>query len=246
MRSTAIITLFLGFCLSAWSQQQQSTRGQFWFSAGVTRELKYDLELNLNTNLRLNDYGQLTTLYQEASLKYSKISWFKPSVEYRIVTNYDERRNYENSHRLNFNADFRHKIQQIKFGARLRYQMYIGGFVTTGGDLDPSFRIKPYVEWVRSKKSKITPKLSTEFFYNPEFGPYGKRFNRIRYGASLDFNLPGSNELGLTYYFGQKFDSKNNYNEHILSLEYTFEWKKDKKKKKKNDDELEEDVVWPE
>ena len=245
MKAPVILTTFLlVFCLSARSQQQQSTRGQFWFSAGVTRPLKYDLEANLNTNMRLNDYGQLTTLYQEISLKYGKLSWFKPSVEYRIVTNYDERRNYENSHRLNFNADFRHKIKQFKFGARFRYQMYIGGFVTTGGDLDPSFRIKPYVEWSRSKKAKITPKISTEFFYNPEFGPYGKRFNRIRYGASLDFNLRGSNELGLTYYFGQKFDSKNNYNEHILSLEYTFEWKKTKKKKK-DDDELEEDIEYP-
>ncbi len=242
MRAPAFLTLFLGFCLSAWSQQ--STRGQFWFSAGVTRAIKYDLEANVNTNLRLNDYGQLATLYQEASLKYTELDWFRPSIEYRIVTNYDERRNYDNSHRLNFNADFRHKFNQIKFGARLRYQMYIGGFVTTGGDLDPSFRIKPYVAWDRSK-AKITPKLSVEFFYNPEHGLYGKRFNRVRYGASLDFNLPGSNELSLTYYFGQKFNSKNNYNEHILSLEYTFEWKKDKKKKKKNDDELEEEIEYP-
>ncbi|MNU65206.1 hypothetical protein D3C71_544950 [compost metagenome] len=242
MRAPVILTLFLGFCLSAWSQQ--STRGQFWFSAGVTRAIKYDLEVNLNTNVRLNDYGQLATLYQEASLKYTKLSWLKPSIEYRIVTNYDERRNYDNSHRLNFNADFRHKINQIKFGTRLRYQMYVGGFVTTGGDLDPSFRIKPHIEWARPK-AKITPKLAVEFFYNLEHGPYGKRFNRIRYGASLDFNLPGSNELSLTYYFGQKFNSKNNYNEHILSLEYTFEWKKDKKKKKKNDDELEEEIEYP-
>lgn len=241
MKSLIIVAFFLVPSFMAWNQ---STRGQFWFSAGVKREIKYNLEVNLNTNLRLNNYGQLATLYQEASLKYNKLDWFRPSIEYRIVTNYDERRNYENSHRLNLNADFRHKYKQIKFGARFRYQMYIGGYASNGSDLDPAFRVKPHVEWAKPK-SKITPEASVEFFYNPTNGPFGHTWNRIRYGLTLNFDLPGSNEIGLTYYYGQKFNTKNNYNEHILSLEYTFEWKKAKKKKKKNDDELEEDIEYP-
>lgn len=242
MKSFIVAALFLLPGFLGWNQ---STRGQFWFSAGVKRELKHHLEANLNTNVRLNNYGQLATLYQEASLKYTKLEWFRPSIEYRIVTNYDERRNYENSHRLNFNADFRHKIQQIKFGARVRYQMYIGGFASSGSDLDPALRFKPHVEWDKPK-SKITPEASVEFFYNLTNGPFGRTWNRVRYGLTLNFNLPGSNEIGLTYYYGQKFNAKNNYNEHILSLEYTFEWKKAKKKKKKHDDELEEDIEYPE
>lgn len=245
MKSLFIAVLFLAPCFLAWNQDQ-STRGQVWFSAGVKRELKYDLILNLNTNLRLNQYGQLNTLYQEASVKYDHLDWVKPSIEYRIVTSYNELRNYENSHRLNFNADFRHKIQQIKFGARLRYQMYIGGFSSSGSDLDPSFRVKPHVEWDKPK-SKITPEASVEFFYNPVPGPYGQTWNRVRYGLTLNWDLPKSNSVSLTYYYGQKFNAKNNYNEHIVSLEYTYDWKKPKKKKKKKDDDaLEEDVVWPE
>ncbi len=243
MKSLFIAVLFITPCFFAWNQQ--STRGQYWFSAGVKRELKHDIDVNLNTNLRLNNFGQLATLYQEASLKYTKLDWFRPSIEYRIITDYDENRNYDNSHRLNFNADFRHKVQQIKFGARVRYQMLIGGFTTTGGDLDPAIRIKPHVEWDKPK-SKITPGVGVEFFYNPINEPFGRTWNRIRYGLKLDFNLPGSNELGFTYYYGQRFNSKNNYNEHILSLEYTFEWKKAKKKKKKDDDALEEDIEYPE
>ena len=242
MKSLFIAVLFMMPCFLAWNQQ--STRGQYWFSAGIKRELKHDLEANLNTNLRLNNFGQLATLYQEASLKYTKLDWFRPSVEYRIITDYDENRNYDNSHRLNFNVDFRHRFQQIKFGARVRYQMLIGGFATTGGDLDPAIRLKPHLEWDKPK-SKITPEASVEFFYNPNNGPYGHTWNRVRYGVTLNFNLPGSNEIGLTYYYGQRFNSKNNYNEHILSLEYTFEWKKAKKKKKKDDDALEEDIEYP-
>jgi hypothetical protein len=241
MKSLFIVAGFLFSTFVAWNQSQQSTRGQFWFSAGVKREIKYKLEVNLNTNLRLNNFGQLATLYQEASIKYTKLDWFRPSIEYRIVTNYDERRNFDNSHRLNFNADFRHQINQIKFGARLRYQMYIGGFVSNGSDLDPSFRVKPHVEW-EIPKSKITPEASVEFFYNPNNGPFGHTWNRVRYGATLNFDLPKSNEISLTYYFGQKFNAKNNYNEHILSLEYTYDWKKPKKKKKKEAEELDGDI----
>lgn len=239
-------SLFIGVFLLvpsflAWNQ---STRGQFWFSAGVKREIKYNLEVNLNTNVRLNNYGQLATLYQEASLKYNKFDWFRPSIEYRIVTNYDKLRNYSSSHRLNLNADFRYKFQQVKFGARLRYQLYIGGYASNGSDLDPAFRVKPHVEWAKPK-SKITPEASVEFFYNPTSGSFGHTWNRVRYGLTMNLNLPGSNEIALTYYYGQKFNTKNNYNEHILSLEYTYDWKKTKKKKKKNDDELEEDIEYP-
>jgi hypothetical protein len=39
-------------------------------------------------------------------------------------------------------------------------------------------------------------------------------------------DLPGPHELGITYYYGRKFNTGNPYQEHLLSLEYTFEWKK--------------------
>ncbi len=160
------------------------------------------------------------------------MDWFRPSVEYRIVTSYDSRGNYSNSHRVNVNLDFRMKVQDFKIGTRLRYQGYLGGgsAAAGGSDLAPAYRIKPYVEW--SNKSRFTPEVSTEFFYNPVPGPVGNRFNRVRYGLTLNIDAKGPNDLSLTYYYGRKFNTGKPYSENILSLEYSFEWKKAKKSKK--------------
>jgi hypothetical protein len=105
---------------------------------------------------------------------------------------------------------------------------FIGSSTSSGGDLDPSLRIKPYVIY-EPQKGKIVPEFSTEFFYNPVASATGDRFNRVRFGLTANIELPGSNELGITYYYGRKYNTGNPYQEHLLSLEYGFEWKKKKK-----------------
>ena len=226
---TRYLFLFLISVLTipVWSQ---STRGQYWFSANAKREFKHNLEVGVGTNLRLNQFGQLRTLYQEASLKYTRLDWLRPSLEYRLITSYDERRNYSINHRINLNLNFRYAWKDFKFGSRFRYQFALGGMATAGGDLDQALRIKPYISYGK-KKALVKPEVSVEFFYNPANEPMGHRFNRVRYGLTLDFDLPKSNEISLTYYYGNRFNNKIPYNEHLLSLEYTFEWKVKKKKK---------------
>lgn len=235
MLRISIVSLVCVFSITTWAQ---NPRGQFWFAAGATREFKHHLEVGVGSNLRLNQFGQLRTLYQEASLKYTRFDWFRPSVEYRLITSYDQRRNYAISNRVNINLNFRYSWQDFKFGTRFRYQFALGGMATTGGDLDQALRIKPYVSYGK-KKALVKPEVSVEFFYNPANEPMGHRFNRVRYGFTLDFNLPKSNDLSLTYYYGSRFNNKIPYKEHILSLEYGFEWKP--KKKKKSDSKKETD-----
>lgn len=203
------------------------TRTALWLSGEISREVVKDVSVNFNTNVRFVNPGGLNTLYQELGVKYNGIKWLKPSIDYRFVTSYDDLNNYSNSNRLNFNLDFRHKLKDFKAGVRFRYQTYIAKGVSTDSDLDPSFRIKPYISWEIPKK-KFKPSLSVEFFYNPVYGPFGRAFNRVRYGASVEFDLPKKQTLEITYYFGDKFFAKNMYYEHILSLGYAYEWKKKK------------------
>lgn len=220
------ITFLLAF-VSCFSFAQN--KDQLWLGAGVKRQIAKDLIFSAGTNARIYNDGRLKTLYQEVALKSEHLKWFRPSVEYRVVTSYDKRGSYTNSHRVNVNLDFRKKIEDFKIGTRFRYQGYIGGAFATGSDLDPAYRIKPYVEW--SNKSRFTPELSTEFFYDPVPSPVGLRWNRVRYGLTVNFDAKGPNDLSLTYYYGRKFNTGNPYNEHILSLEYSFEWKAPKKHK---------------
>jgi len=154
------VTLLVAF-VSGFSFAQN--KDQLWLGAGVKRQIAKDVVLSAGTNARIYNDGRLKILYQELAIKSEHLNWFRPSVEYRIVTSYDSRGNYSNSHRVNVNLDFRTKVKDFKIGTRFRYQGYLGGGGSVGGsDLAPAYRIKPYVEW--SNKSRFTPELSTEFF----------------------------------------------------------------------------------
>lgn len=207
-------------------------RAEIWMGAGIKREIVNNLSAGFQTNARVNTDGVWQTLFQELSLKSEHIKWFRPSVDYRFIASYAKNGNTVYSNRLNFNADFRHKINDYKFGARARYQIFLGDYVLTGTDLDPSLRIKPYLSWT-IPNTRFTPEISTEFFYNPQNGPTGDRFNRVRYGLSVGIDLPNSNELGFTYYYGRRFNTGNPYQEHLFSIEYGYEWKTNRQKEKK-------------
>jgi hypothetical protein len=217
------------------------TRSEIWLAAGIKREVVSDVVVGFQTNARIATSGKLETLFQEFSVKSEHLKWLRPSMDYRIITSYDKVGSYSVGHRFNLNADFRRKFKEkeIKVGTRLRYQFSFGGASTPGGDLDPAFRIKPYVEFALPH-TRVTPEFSTEFFYDPLYGEFGQRFNRVRLGFSANIDLPGPNTLGLTYYFGHKYNTDNPYNEHLFSIEYGFEWKKEKKKESEEIQDLKE------
>lgn len=207
------------------------TRSEIWLGAGIKREVVSDVVVGFQTNARIATSGKLETLFQEVSVKSEHLKWLRPSVDYRFITSYADNGSYSLSNRINVNADFRRKFKErdIKIGTRLRYQISVDNGTTSGGDLDPAFRIKPYIEFALPN-TRVTPEFSTEFFYNPVYGEFGQRFNRVRLGFSANIDLPGPNSLGFTYYFGHKYNTGNPYNEHLFSLEYGFEWKKPKSK----------------
>ena len=76
MKRLLIIPLLLISC-STFAQD----RGEFWFAAGVKREVAKNLTASVGSNVRINYMGQLQTLYQEASIKSDHLSWLRPSLE---------------------------------------------------------------------------------------------------------------------------------------------------------------------
>lgn len=222
--------LILLACVVASSVHAQD-RSEIWLGVGIKREVIKDVTVGFQTNARIQTAGKLQTLFQEVSIKSEHLKWFRPSVDYRFITSYAKNGNTTYSNRFNINADFRKKVKDLKLGMRFRYQLVIGTASSAGNDLDPSFRIKPYAEW-GIPDSRFTPEISAELFYDPVFGEFGRRFNRMRYGIGTTIDLPGPNTLGVTYYYGRKFNTGNPYNEHLFSLEYSYEWKKSKGKSK--------------
>lgn len=222
--------LIAALLLSGAAKAQDRT--EVWLGAGIKHEVVKDLSLGFQTNMRVRTSGELQTLFQELSVKSEHLKWLRPSVDYRLITDYDKAGNYSIAHRFNVNADFRRKVKDLKYGVRLRYQLVIGTGRGSGSDLDPAMRVKPYISW-GIPKTRLTPEFTAELFYNPVYGDFGRHFNRVRFGFGTTIDLPGKNELGITYYYGKKFYAARPYDEHLFSLEYGYEWKKSKKKKQK-------------
>lgn len=202
-------------------------RSEIWLGAGIQREVVKDLVVGVQTNARIQTAGKLETLFQEVSIKSEHLKWLRPSIDYRFITSYADNGNPTYSNRFNLNADFRKKIKETKIGFRARYQLVIGGGNGSGTDLDPALRLKPYIDYPIAN-TRFTPGFSAEFFYNPVFGEFGQRFNRVRFGLGTEIDIPGPNTISFTYYYGRKYNTNNPYNEHLISLEYGFEWKKKK------------------
>ena len=92
--------------------------------------------------------------------------------------------------------------------------------------------MKTYVKY-EIKKSKFTPSISIEYFYNPQNGSTGDRITKIRTSIGTDINLKGPHLLSVHYLHGRSVNLAKTKSQNIISLYYCYtigDKKKDKKK----------------
>ena len=87
-------------------------------------------------------------------------------------------------------------------------------------EFDQAIRLKPSIKY-KIKKSKFTPLVSIEYFYNPKFEETGRRFVKYRFTAGTEFDLDKKNNFTLAYILDQQYNVANPKRQHILSLSYT-------------------------
>jgi len=195
----------------------------FWSEAGVEGEAAGDLEWAFDINARFDEDG-LQTFFPQPGLSYKLNKWFRPSIEYRFLVEKNKVGNYKSSSRINFNGLFDKTInKRVKLTARLRYQFVPQINVTNSydPDFDQAIRLKPKIKW-DINDFKLSPEISTEFFYNPTYGPKGRQFTKLRYagGVSLDTNNPHS--VSLLYRLDHSLRSAKSDLKHIVSLSYSY------------------------
>ena len=224
--------LFLFLIVSSISFSQKTD--ELWAGIGVTSKLnsKVDITLDLNTRT-YNTSVQL--FYPEITLKYKVNKWFKPSIDYRGLNELNKYGNYKFSNRLNFNFNFEKSIKKYSLGLRIRYQYVFNGIRSTENyspEFDQTIRIKPSLKY-SIKKSKFTPSASIEWFYNPQNGPTGDRFSKLRTSIGVDINLKGPHLLNISYLYGQNINVAKTKSQNIISIYYCYTIGDKKKEKKK-------------
>jgi hypothetical protein len=203
---------------------------QTWTETGTKFALNKRLSLGADWSNRIGENG-FATVFPQLSFKYKVSDWFRPSLDFRYVLKKQLDATYQASGRVNFNTQFNYHKKRLSAGLRLRYQYQFSNLNSQyDSEFDKAFRIKPNIEY-DINNSVISPVVSVEFFYDPNYSDLGRRFNEIRYfvGGSLDLNGPHQIQIG--YMFNQKINLPAPVNKQILSLSYMYNVKlyKDKK-----------------
>jgi hypothetical protein len=179
---------------------------QVWVETGV----KYNLNKKLGASFDLTQrygYDGLGTLFPQVSFRYKVSSWFRPSVDYRVILSKSLDGTYSTSQRINGNLQFSYTKKRLEAGLRVRYQYSFERISAAyDSEFDQAWRIKPSVQY-NIKGLSLAPELSAEFFYNPENSAEGNQFNRIRYYGGADIELKHNQRIGVGVYLDQWINS---------------------------------------
>lgn len=236
MKGLIFLFLFLTPCIGF---SQQFHTGHIWVETAVSGKITKDLDWGVDLNSRF-DVDGLSTFFPQASLKYKVTKWFRPSIEYRMIMNREINRTYSFAHRINANLEFRHSFDRLKLKSRLRYQYRVENLFMDEEDTDFDTALRLKLEAAYDFNGfKLTPVVSSEIFYDPKFGPYGRCFNKSRTFLGFDSDLDSAHGFSFGYILDYKFNTKRTGIRHILSLGYSYEiGYKSKDKKKGSKDKL--------
>lgn len=201
-----------------------------WLSGGAKYSYNKKLDLSGEMNFRLEPIV-LNTFFTEFSVKYELAKWFKPSVDYRIISDRNDFGNYHVSHRFNINANFLRDWNRYEFATRIRFQGTFTGARSTESsfsDIAPGVRIKPEILY-DIDKSILSPTASCEWFFDSDAyaGIYAKQ---LRASIGLDFEMAGPYNVSLKYLYGRSFIKPKS--EHIISFSFTRKYKRQPKETK--------------
>lgn len=221
----------LVFCLcvgiNSFAQRNQAN---FWNEAGIDYSISKRNYTSLSFSSRWDDYG-CYKLFPEVSLGREILEGFKFELDYRFIKNREEFGLYSNSNRWNFNLKYGHKWNRIKINIRIRYQFGQAGSLNQNydSDFDNAWRLKPQLSY-KKKKSKFTYSAGLETFYNPQFGPVGRQFNKIRSSIGLDYKLAGQQTLIAGFNYDKYINAFDKSNRMVFKIGYNYNIKKSAKK----------------
>lgn len=217
-----IIILFCFISCSTLSNAQDEF--QVWTEIGVKGDIIKKMDWFVDVKSRFGDVG-LNSFLPEAGINYKVKKWFKPSVSYRFILAPNKYGNYKAAHRINFNANFKTSVKRFELDLRARYQYVASGRASQeyNSDFDQAIRIKPSIEY-DINNSIFTPKVSTELFYDPVYGPEGQRFTKIRFAIGSSLELDGPHGFSFKYQLDKWLHDYSHGLRHVLSVSYGYKF----------------------
>lgn len=174
-----------------------------WTKAGVKLKLNDNWSFGLEEQLRLKTNSSVVDAYfTEINAQYKAETGLVFGGGFRFIRDNDNEgkiQGYENHTRFNFDLGYKHSVDRLKLGYRLRFQSKneLGISKEEGDYANNHFRFKVGGEY-NIKKWKFDPKLSMELFHHMEEGEEnGLDKFRVTIGTSYDLKKYG--DIGLYY-----------------------------------------------
>ena len=217
MRTVFLIS-FLLFSSVSFSQHDYMLWGKVGVKGKIVKRLSWTAEINGRF-----DGAGLQTFFPQAGLEYKVTKWLRPSVEYRFIIDKNRYGNYKSSNRINFNLNLKESIKRFAFGVRIRYQYAFDRISNESydADFDQAIRIKPVFEYDLNN-CIFTPVVSAEVFYNPAYGPEGRRFTKIRINVGSKLELKGPHGVSFKYQLDKRFHDFSADLRHVLAIGYSY------------------------
>lgn len=204
-----------------------------WNSIGIDYKLNKKWTFGLEEQFRLKEnFSAVDEFFTQLSSEYKVFKGFKLGAAIRYIRENDNQGNvqgYENHFRFQFDAKYKHEINNLKIGYRFRYQNKneLGVSVDEGDEAKQNLRFKTSLEY-NFKDWKLDPKFSAEIF-NRFQADEDNGFSKYRLTLGTDYKIKNFGELGIYYRYERDLNEDYPDVNNILGLKYTYSFKSKKK-----------------
>ncbi len=172
-----------------------------------------NLSFEISPELRFDNEFKLDKYLLEGELEYEILKNISAGAGYRFLANKKNSGDTEYLHRYKFYAGYKTKIERWKPGFKLTYADYSDDEEEDSEFLRPKISLEYNIA-----KSKITPEVEIEYFYQIPTSDWYK----VRYGINLDYKINKKNYINLGY----KLDYYLNeyFNRNIIEVCYKLKF----------------------
>ncbi len=224
-----MLLLSVLFSNTIYAQTEDSKNLNLWSSVEIEYKLNKKWSFELAEQLRLKeDISLVDEYFTELQTEYSVNKNFSLAGGLRFIRQNDTEGNiqgYENHLRFQFDAKYKHKINDFKLDYRLRYQNKNDLSVSSedGDYANQHIRFKTGIEY-NIKNWKLDPQFSAEIYNHFEKGEAGG-FDKYRLTFGTDYDMKEYGKIGLYYRIEKELNVNLPETTNIIGLSYKYTFK---------------------
>lgn len=232
--NTGLLLLLLSLSQYSFAQTDNAADFNLWPAIELKFNLHEKWKFSLEEQLRLKENASETDEYfTQLELTHELFKDFRLAGGMRFIKENDnigKIQGYESHFRFYFDAIYKHRVHDLAFRYRLRYQNKneLGVGKEMGDYPSEQFRFKTSITY-KIANWKLDPQISAEIYYRTEEGKE-QEFSKYRIGIGSSYSFNKWGELSLTYKIENEINSDTARKRNILSLKYAFEFDFFKKK----------------